>query len=85
MVEEVDVRRAAALPEADHALGLGSEVREAGQAADRIVRALGVAGEEGAEGDGANALDAGAEETTAREALAPFGGREFEVHGFSRG
>jgi len=81
MVEEVDVRRAAALPEADHALGLGREVREAGERADGIRRGLEVAGEERGEGDRADALDAGAEEAAARQALAPFGRREFEVHG----
>ena len=43
MVEEVDVRGAAALPEADHALGLGGEVRQAGQGADGIRRGLEVA------------------------------------------
>ena len=85
MIEEVDVRRASALPEADHALGLGGEVRQARQTANGLVRGLGIAGEEGPESDGADALDAGTQEATASQALAPFRGRKFEVHGISRG
>jgi hypothetical protein len=85
VVEEVDVRRASALPEADHALSLGGEVRQAWQTTDGVVRGLGIAGEEGAESDGADALDAGTQEAAASQALAPFRGRKSEVHGISRG
>jgi hypothetical protein len=82
VVEEVDVRRAAALPEADHALGLGGEVRQAGQGADGVRRGLEVAGEQGGEGDRADALDAGAEEARiASGARAIREGESFEVHG----
>ena len=85
VVKEVDVRRASALPEADHALSLGGEVRQARQTANGLVRGLGIAGEEGPESDGADALDAGTQEAAASQALAPFRGRKFEVHGISRG
>ena len=85
VVKEVDVRRASALPEADHALSLGGEVRQARQPADGVACGLGIAGEEGAESDGADALDAGTKEAAASQALAPFRGRKFEVHGISRG
>jgi hypothetical protein len=75
------LRRAAALPEADHALGLGGEVRQAGQGADGVRRGLEVAGEQGGEGDRADALDAGAEEAVASGARAIREGESFEVHG----
>ena len=64
MVPEVELGWGAVHVQVDDALGLGSEVRVAGERLVHGVRGLGLAGEQAGEGDAADAESGGAQEAS---------------------
>jgi len=86
VVEQVDVRQAAGLEETEHALGLGGEVRQAGQAGDALAgcpgRAEKLGEEHRAQGQAADAAGGLSEERPTGEVVGVFRAR---VHGISCG
>ena len=82
VVEKIEVRTAAALPEDDDTFGFGGEVRETGESCGGILRAArGVGAEEGAECGDAKAAGGAAEELATGDSGDVF--RDGVGHGFS--
>ena len=65
VVPEIELGRSAVHVQVDDALGLGGEVRVAGERLMHGVRGLGLAGEQAGEGDAADAESGGAQEASA--------------------